>query len=122
MFEGKVAVITGASRGIGRAIALALAQRGAKVVLAARDRGRLEAVRKEAETLGAQALAVAGDLRREEAVEALRQQTLNAFGTVDIVVNNAGVGKPTFRTPFTPAGNIARPPGGAPRSRDGEPG
>ncbi|GAA6756654.1 SDR family NAD(P)-dependent oxidoreductase [Thermus thalpophilus] len=103
MFEGKVAVITGASRGIGRAIALALAQRGAKVVLAARDRERLEAVRKEVDTLGAQALVVPGDLRREESVEALRQHTLNAFGTVDIVVNNAGVGKYGSILDFTPA-------------------
>ena len=103
MFEGKVAVITGASRGIGRAIALALARRGADLVLAARDRERLEAVAREVEALGRRALPVAGDLRREEAVEALRQEALKAFGTVDIVVNNAGVGKYGPLLDFTPA-------------------
>ena len=86
MFEGRVAVITGASRGIGRAIALALAGRGADVVLAARDRERLAKVAQEVEALGRKALVVPGDLRQEEAVEALRQETLRTFGTVDIVV------------------------------------
>ncbi len=103
MFEGRVAVITGASRGIGRAIALALAGRGADVVLAARDRERLAKVAQEVEALGRKALVVPGDLRREEAVEALRQETLRTFGTVDIVVNNAGVGKYGPLLDFTPA-------------------
>jgi len=103
VFEGRVAVITGASRGIGRAIALALAGRGADVVLAARDRERLAKVAQEVEALGRKALVVPGDLRQEEAVEALRQETLRTFGTVDIVVNNAGVGKYGPLLDFTPA-------------------
>lgn len=103
MFEGKVAVITGANRGIGRAVALALAKRGADLVLAARDQERLLAVAREVEGLGRRALVVAGDLRREEAVENLRQAALRTFGTVDIVVNNAGVGKYGPLLDFTPA-------------------
>ncbi|RTG95901.1 SDR family oxidoreductase [Thermus scotoductus] len=102
MFENKVAVVTGASRGIGRAIALALARRGADVVLAARDQARLSAVAGEIAALGRKAVVAAGDLRREEAVEALREAALSAFGTVDIVVNNAGVGKYGPLSDFSP--------------------
>jgi NAD(P)-dependent dehydrogenase (short-subunit alcohol dehydrogenase family) len=93
MFEGKVAVVTGGSRGIGRAVALALAKQGANVVLAARDWEHLLSVAREVESLGRRVLPVAGDLRLEESVETLREKTLAAFGTVDILVNNAGVGK-----------------------------
>ena len=102
MFEGKVAVVTGGSRGIGRAVALALAKRGANVVLAARDRERLLSVAREVENLGRRVLPVAGDLRLEESVETLRKETLAAFGTVDILVNNAGVGKYGPLLDFTP--------------------
>ena len=73
------------------------------MVLAARDRERLAKVAQEVEALGRKALVVPGDLRQEEAVEALRQETLRTFGTVDIVVNNAGVGKYGPLLDFTPA-------------------
>jgi NAD(P)-dependent dehydrogenase (short-subunit alcohol dehydrogenase family) len=102
MFEGKVAVVTGGSRGIGRAVALALAKQGANVVLAARDREHLLSVAREVESLGRRVLPVAGDLRLEESVETLREKTLSAFGTVDILVNNAGVGKYGPLLDFTP--------------------
>lgn len=102
MFEGKVAVVTGGSRGIGRAVALALAKQGANVVLAARDREHLLSVAREVENLGRRVLPVAGDLRLEESVETLRKETLAAFGTVDILVNNAGVGKYGPLLDFTP--------------------
>jgi 3-oxoacyl-[acyl-carrier protein] reductase len=102
MFEGKVAVVTGGSRGIGRAVALALAKQGANVVLAARDREHLLSVAREVESLGRRVLPVAGDLRLEESVETLREKTLAAFGTVDILVNNAGVGKYGPLLDFTP--------------------
>lgn len=103
MLEGKVAVITGASRGIGRAVALALAQRGVDLVLAAQGEEALGEVARAVEALGRKAVTVAGDLRREEAVERLRQEALRAFGGVDIVVNNAGVGKYGSILDFTPA-------------------
>jgi 3-oxoacyl-[acyl-carrier protein] reductase len=102
MFEGKVAVVTGGSRGIGRAVALALAKQGANVVLAARDQEHLLSVAREVESLGRRVLPVAGDLRLEESVETLREKTLAAFGTVDILVNNAGVGKYGPLLDFTP--------------------
>lgn len=72
-------------------------------MLAARDQEHLLAGAREVEGLGRRALVVAGDLRREEAVENLRQATLRTFGTVDIVVNNAGVGKYGPLLDFTPA-------------------
>ncbi|AFV76328.1 short-chain alcohol dehydrogenase [Thermus oshimai JL-2] len=103
MFEGKVAVITGASRGIGRALALALARRGADLVLAARSQEQLREVAQMVEALGRKILWVAGDLRQEEVVEHLRRETLRIFGRVDIVVNNVGVGKYGSLMDFSPA-------------------
>jgi 3-oxoacyl-[acyl-carrier protein] reductase len=92
---GKVAVISGASRGIGRAAALALAKEGAHVVVTARTKADLETLVKEVKALktGAKGLAVAADLRKAKEVDKLKAKALAAFGQVDILVNNAGVGK-----------------------------
>lgn len=92
---GKVAVVTGASRGIGKASALALAREGVKVVLAARTEEDLQAVKQEIEEMGGEALAVPTDVADEASVAALKQAALDAFGQVDILVNNAGVGRYT---------------------------
>jgi 3-oxoacyl-[acyl-carrier protein] reductase len=91
--KGKVAVVTGASRGIGRATALALAREEAHVVVTARTRSDLEELAREIELLGVQGLAVPADVSQEEDVERLKEKTLSAFDQVDILVNNAGVGK-----------------------------
>jgi NAD(P)-dependent dehydrogenase (short-subunit alcohol dehydrogenase family) len=91
--EGKVALVTGASRGIGRATALALAREGAHVVVAARTQPKLEEVAREVEALGVRALAVPADVGREEDVERLKKKALGSFGRVDILVNNVGVAK-----------------------------
>jgi len=91
--EGKVAIITGASRGIGRAIALRLAQDGATVVLAARTQATLDKVASEIISKGGKAKAVAGDLRDPGAPAALVKAALAAHGAIDIVVNNAGATK-----------------------------
>jgi NAD(P)-dependent dehydrogenase (short-subunit alcohol dehydrogenase family) len=93
----KVAIVTGASTGIGRAIALAYAKEGAKVVLAARRREKLEALSGEIKGVGGESLIVATDITSEEQVIELFRTTVKSFGRVDIVVNNAGtaVGKPT---------------------------
>ncbi len=91
--DGKIAIITGASRGIGRAIALRLAQDGATLVLAARTAGDLSKVASEIKSNESQAICVASDLRLHEAPAALVKAALEAYGAIDIVVNNAGATK-----------------------------
>ena len=90
--DGKVVVITGASKGIGKAIAFAFAAAGAKVVLAARTRETLEHVAAELRENGAEALAVPTDVTNVDAVKQLIQRTLDAYQHVDILINNAGIG------------------------------
>jgi NAD(P)-dependent dehydrogenase (short-subunit alcohol dehydrogenase family) len=90
--EGKVAVVTGASRGFGRAIALGLADAGADVVLAARTESSLNEVAAEIEARGRRALAVPTDMGSKESVSNLAVKTIETFGKVDILVNNAGLG------------------------------
>ncbi len=89
--EGKVALVTGASRGIGRASALALAAEGADVSLIARTIEQIEAVKEEIETIGRKAAAFKGDVGVESDVRRVVDRTLNAFEKIDILVNNAGV-------------------------------
>lgn len=91
--QGRVAVVTGAGKGIGRATALALAQHGARVVLAARTADDLTALAAEITAAGGEALAVPTDVSQEGAVAHLAQAAHATFGPVDILVNNAGVGK-----------------------------
>ena len=90
--DGKVAVVTGASKGIGKALAFAFARAGAKVVLAARTRETLEQVALELRESGAEAFAVPTDVTNAEAVKQLIQQTLDTYQHVDILINNAGIG------------------------------
>ena len=90
--DGKVVVITGASKGIGKATATAFAAAGAKVVLAARTRETLEQVAASLRENGAEALAVPTDVTNTDAVKRLIQRTLDTYQHVDILVNNAGVG------------------------------
>jgi citronellol/citronellal dehydrogenase len=94
---GRVAVITGSSRGIGRALALGLARQGCHLVIAAkstqsRDRlpGSIYTVAQEVEALGAQALPLAIDVRDADQLETLAAQTKERFGRIDILINNAG--------------------------------
>ena len=95
--EGRVAVVTGASRGIGRAVALKLAREGADVVVAAKTMdadtrlpGTLPEVAAEIEKLGRRSLAVRTNVRQTEDLDHLVKQTLTVFGRIDILVNNAG--------------------------------
>jgi dehydrogenase/reductase SDR family protein 4 len=87
--SGKVAIVTGASRGIGEAIAKGLSEFGAKVVLASRKQEVLDEVRKEIEETGGEALAVATHVGNLEAIDGLIKTTLDAYGRIDILVNNA---------------------------------
>ena len=89
--EGKIALIGGASSGIGEAAALGLAAQGARVVLAARRVERLEGLRRRVMEAGGQAVVVAADLSRKEDVEAMFGQIAGQFGRLDILVNSAGV-------------------------------
>ncbi len=89
--EGKSAIVTGASSGIGAATARALVTEGVRVALAARRMERLEALRDELTAAGGEALVVATDVTRREDVEALAAATLGAYGRIDILVNNAGL-------------------------------
>ena len=91
--EGKVAVITGGSRGIGRAIALRLSAEGAKVALCGRNLEAAEEVVAEIEAAGAVGMAVAADVSRESEAEALIQAGITRFGRLDILINNAGITK-----------------------------
>jgi len=87
--SGKVAVVTGGSRGIGRSIALGLAEYGADVVVASRKQEDLDVVAAEIRHLGRKAAAIATHMRNQEDIEALVKATLEQFGKIDILVNNA---------------------------------
>lgn len=89
--EGKIAVVTGASRGIGRSIALALANHGADMILAARDKYQLDQVASEIKKIGRRVEAVKVDVSSREQVDNMMQNIVPAFGGVDIFVNNAGI-------------------------------
>ncbi|CAK7285159.1 hypothetical protein SGPA1_31032 [Streptomyces misionensis JCM 4497] len=89
----RVVLITGASRGIGRAVALAFAREGARLVLAARSAEGLAGVEDEVRALGSEALSVPTDVTSPEAVTALVDAAVARFGRIDVLVNNAGIGK-----------------------------
>jgi dehydrogenase/reductase SDR family member 4 len=89
--SGKVAIITGASKGIGKAIAFALGQNGAKVVISSRDQESLDLVAKEFKDTGIDVLPIAAHVGRQEDLVKLVAQSVEVFGGVDIIVNNAAV-------------------------------
>src|SRR6266851_4675654 len=95
--EGRVAIITGASRGIGRALALGMAREGCHIVVAAKSvrsherlPGSIHTVAKEVEALGVSALPVQVDVREGDQIEAMVAKTMERFGRIDILMNNAG--------------------------------
>jgi NAD(P)-dependent dehydrogenase (short-subunit alcohol dehydrogenase family) len=98
---GQVALVTGSSKGIGRAIAMAYAREGARLVITSRNEKESEAVAAEIEASGGAAVAIPADLTRSDERQALLRRTLDAFGQVDILVNNAG------RTAIAPSESLA---------------
>jgi 3-oxoacyl-[acyl-carrier protein] reductase len=91
--EGKVALVTGAGRGIGKAVALLLARSGCRVILAARSAAQLEEVGEEIQQGGGSAAIVTADLSRDEDIDRLAAESRRVYGSVDILINNAGWGK-----------------------------
>ena len=97
--QGKTAIVTGASRGIGKAMALGLAEAGASVVVAARTAeprgtlpGTIHETVAEIEAAGGKALAVTCNVREEDSIREMVNRALDEFGAVDVLVNNAGIG------------------------------
>ena len=88
--DGKIAIVTGAGRGIGAATARAMGEAGANVVLASRTAEQLEAVAADVRAFGGQALVIPTDVNENANIEALAHATIEEFGRIDIVVNNAG--------------------------------
>ncbi len=99
--EGKVAVVTGASSGLGVTFAEGLAEAGASLVLAARRQQKLETVARDLRDLGVKARPLQCDVSKEEEVRALVEDTVETFGRLDILVNNAGVASMSPATDVT---------------------
>jgi 3-oxoacyl-[acyl-carrier protein] reductase len=90
--ENKVSLVTGASRGIGRAISFLFAKKGAKVVLSARNKKELEEVAAEIKKNGGEAFVVPADMAKETDIKNLMAETAKRYGKIDLVINNAGLG------------------------------
>jgi NAD(P)-dependent dehydrogenase (short-subunit alcohol dehydrogenase family) len=93
--KDRVAIVTGGGQGIGKAIALAFAMEGAKVVVAARTLPKLEDTLKHIKGKGGEALAIQTNVTKENEVEHLMAEAIRAYGKIDILVNNSGIGGPT---------------------------
>jgi 3-oxoacyl-[acyl-carrier protein] reductase len=101
--EGRVALVTGASQGIGRACALVLAEAGADVALGARNLEKLGAIAKEIESLGRKALAVSLDVSNADSVQAAVGKVQETWGKIDILLNNAGITRDNLVLRMKPA-------------------
>ncbi len=98
---GKIAIVTGAGRGIGRAVASNLAECGCRVILTARTSAQLEQVQQEISTSGGEAITIAADLTCDDEIQRLVEESQQRMGAPDILINNAGWGKraPVVKVP-----------------------
>ena len=109
--EGKVALITGASSGFGNHFARVIAEAGAKVVVGARREDKLQTLVNDIKASGGDALAVAMDVTQVDSVAAAFDAAEQAFGTVNVLINNAGVAVPKWCTkPAKPIGTLSSIP------------
>src|SRR5882757_8640773 len=99
--QGRAAVITGASKGIGKAMALAMAAEGARIALVSRDKKLLDGVAAEIDASGGQAYAFPADVTKEDQVRQVERDIVAQFGKVNILVNNAGINVRKPVTDFT---------------------
>ena len=97
MLKDKVTLVTGASRGLGKALALAFAKEGAQIVVNARSEESIRPVAEEIEDIGAEVLAVAADVSKGVDIERMVDETVERFGRIDVLVNNAGLLGPRVR-------------------------
>jgi NAD(P)-dependent dehydrogenase (short-subunit alcohol dehydrogenase family) len=102
VLKDKVTLITGASQGLGKALALAFANEGAQVVVNARSEESIRPVAEEVEDTGAEVLAVAADVSKSADVERMVNETVERFGRIDVLVNNAGLLGPRVRIEVYP--------------------
>ena len=100
--KDKVAIITGAGRGIGKALAFGFANQGATIVAAARTESEVIEVAEKVKLLGKESLGIVCDVSNEEEVKNLVSTTMNKFGKIDVLINNAGIGsmRPVYATPL----------------------
>jgi NAD(P)-dependent dehydrogenase (short-subunit alcohol dehydrogenase family) len=100
-FEGRIALITGASKGLGRAMAVALGREGATVALVSRNREQLESVADEVKAAGGRAAVFVADIKEEDQVRRLEQEIRSQLGPVHVLINNAGINLRKNITEFT---------------------
>jgi NAD(P)-dependent dehydrogenase (short-subunit alcohol dehydrogenase family) len=100
LLKGKTSVVTGAGRGLGRVLALALAQAGSDLVLMARHQEEIDRTAREVESTGRNVLAIQGDVTKEDDISRMVQTVLSAYGKIDVLVNNAGLSGAYVHYPF----------------------